>query len=106
MKLTTTKKAFQVWLESKKTPTIVGFSGDGENCPLAKYFTETNNIKKGEIRVTEFIIGPNRLGKTTEPSPWMVKFMTKVDDWPLMAGNPNRSNRISAKRALEFLQGC
>lgn len=108
MKLTTTKKAFKAWLESKSPRSQVGINSLKEHCPLAKYFQELNKTNSLVITIEDEVCLNGEDGykiKGVPHKPWMENFITKIDDLTL-DGNPHKKVPISAKKALDILSTC
>jgi hypothetical protein len=106
MKTTTTKKAFKSWLESKKPGALVGISSNAESCPLAQYFCAINELEKGQVTIDCKVEISNKDGdilQKSEFTTWMNKFISAVDEWKSCDENKSGSDRISAKKALDFL---
>jgi hypothetical protein len=108
MKTTVTKTEFKSWLETKTPGALVGIAGEGESCPLAMYFRTINGVKKGKVEIdgSVTIYDKNGDSKSTYTKPWMNKFIEKVDGWPESEENKTKSDRITAKRALDILAQC
>lgn len=95
-KLNLTKKGFIAWLESKSPRAIVGSPQNGCACPISNFICTTSGVKRGSAIVDEgTIVFSDKSSKTPK---WASDFIEAIDALD--------KKRISAKAALEVLQGA
>lgn len=92
-----TPDRFRAWLDSKPEGACVGYGGQADNCPLAKFLSDTRlaRFQVGHYVVVALAPAPERVLFTVDLPRWAVSFASGVD--------VERPSTISKATALAIL---